>query len=248
MNKIVIYTAAFGKNYGFIPQKKIKGVDFFCFTDDIKKVVAPWKPIEVKFEGDNNVLRNRHPKLLPHLYFSNYEISIYIDSNFLIVGDIYELLKSLNGFKMATFDHAQSDDSRDCIYKEYEAILALMKQTGQAKDNPKVMSDQIVGFELDNYPKENGLIKGGVLVRKHNDVEVIKVMEDWWKIVSTQSKRDQLSFNYVAWKNNFIHKIIDGDIRRGNSYFYFLASARKNYLQKLIKYKIKRFLGIKKHP
>ena len=41
-------------------------------------------------------------------------------------------------------------------------------------------------------------------------------MEDWWKIVSTQSKRDQLSFNYVAWKNNFVPTIINGDLRRGN--------------------------------
>ena len=144
--KIVIYTAAFGEAYGFVPQKKIKGVDFFCFTDDIKKVVSPWKFMNVKFEFGNNILKNRHPKLLPHLYFNNYDISIYIDSNFLIVGDIYELLNSLNNFKMATFDHSQSDDSRDCIYKEYQAILDLINTTGKVKDNPEVMSKQIAAL------------------------------------------------------------------------------------------------------
>ncbi|WP_075340870.1 glycosyltransferase domain-containing protein [Tenacibaculum agarivorans] len=248
MNKIVIYTGAFGENYGFIPQKKIDGVDFFCFTDDETKIVSPWKPMKLKFDSNNEVLKNRHPKLLPHEYFKDYDISIYIDSNFLIIGNIHKLLDSLDDFKMATFDHSQSDDARNCIYKEYNAILELGKSRGVFKDDPDIMKKQIDSFKSEGYPENNGLIKGGLLIRKHNDSEVIKVMEDWWEMVSTRSKRDQLSFNYVAWKNNFTSKIIAGDLRRGNPYFYFLSAAQQNYSFKLLKYKVKRFFGIKKHP
>ncbi len=248
MNKVVVYTGAFGDNYGFIPQKKVEGIDFVCFTDDNNKVKFPWKPMPLKFEGDNEVLKNRHPKLLPHLYFNQYEVSIYIDSNFLIVGDIHELLKSLGDFKMVTFDHTQTDDSRDCIYEEYNAILEIAERKGVFKDDPVVMEKQIELLKLEGYPKKNGLIKGGVLIRKHNDTKVIKVMEEWWHMVSSMSKRDQLSFNYVAWKNKFKPKIINGDLRRGNPYFYFLSAAQKDYSKKLLKYKLKKFFGIKKHP
>ncbi|SIQ39251.1 glycosyltransferase domain-containing protein [Maribacter ulvicola] len=248
MEKIVVYTGAFGENYGLIPQKKVKGIDFFCFTDDPNKIKSPWKPIELIKDDDDEGRKNRHPKILPHLYFKDYDISIYIDNNFLIIGDIYKLLNELKGFKMAIFDHNQCDDKRDCIYDEFDALLKLGRERGKYKDAPEIMQKQIDFLKKENYPKNNGLISAGVLIRKHNDKEVIKVMEDWWQILSTMSKRDQLSFDYVAWKNNFKPTIIPGDLRRGNPYFYFLSMAQKNYTKKLLKYKIKKFLGIKKHP
>ncbi|CAM4164961.1 glycosyltransferase domain-containing protein [Zobellia nedashkovskayae] len=249
MRKIAIYTVAFGTNFGFIPQKKIKDVDFFAFTDDKKKVLKPWKPILVKENiKDNERLKARHVKLLPHLYFSDYDISIFIDSNYLIIGDIEKLLESLGNFQMGIFDHNQCDDARNCVYKEHEALLELGRQRGVYKDNPDVMEKQIKFLKSEDYPTENGLIFSAVLVRKHNDPQVIKVMEDWWGFVSTQSLRDQLSFDYVAWKNKFKYTIIPGDLRTGNPYFYFLASNRKSYLWRLIKYRIKNLLNYKLHP
>lgn len=246
-NKIVVYTGAFGKEYGVVPQKKVEGVDFICFTDDEKKVPKPWKPIILDNKLSDH-LKNRHLKLLPHHYFKEYTISIYMDSNFLIVGDLHKLIKQLKTFKVAFFDHNQSDDARNCIYKEYEAIISLGQEKGRFKDSPEVMEDQIIFLKKEGYPKNNGLIKGGVIIRKHNYKDVIKLMEDWWQIVSTMSKRDQLSFNYVAWKNNFTPTIINGDLRKNNPYFYFLASARKSYTKRLLKYKVKKFFGVIKHP
>ncbi|MGJ8738584.1 glycosyltransferase domain-containing protein [Zobellia laminariae] len=249
MRKLVIYTIALGPDFGFVPQKSIEGVDFFAFTDDPKKVCKPWKPILVKDDiKDKERLRSRHPKLLPHLYFSDYDVSIYIDSNYLVIGDIKKLVSSLGDFQMGIFDHNQCDDARDCVYKEHLALLELGKQRGVYKDKPDVMEKQMQFFKSEGYPTENGLIFAAVLIRKHNDPQVIKVMEDWWGFVSTQSLRDQLSFNYVAWKNKFNYTIIPGDLRTGNPYFYFLASNRKNYLWRLLKYRIKHLLNYKLHP
>jgi len=248
MNKIVIYTGAFGENYGFIPQKKIKGIDFFCFTDNIKKVKSPWKAIELKNDNDDEGRKNRHPKILPHLYFKDYETSIYIDCNYLIVGDMHKLLNDLGDFKMAIYDHNQCNDKRNCVYDEYEALVNLGKKRGWYKDSVDTMTQQMNFLKEEGYPKQNGLIFSAVLVRKHNDAKVIAVMEDWWKMVSTMSKRDQLSFDYAAWKNNFKPTILSGDLRRGNPFFYFLSFAQKDYTFKLLKYKVKKFFGIKKHP
>ena len=46
----------------------------------------------------------------------------------------------------------------------------------------------------------------------------MKAMEDWWTEIKYGSKRDQLSFNYVAWKNDLKFNYIDGDSRK-NEYF-----------------------------
>ena len=98
-------------------------------------------------------------------------------------------------------------------------------------------------LKSENYPENNGLISGGVLVRKHTDEKLIKVMEEWWYFVKNFSKRDQLSFNYVAWKHHFKYNVIPGDIRKKNDYVYLLGKHKSNISKDLWKYKIKRFLG-----
>ena len=58
-----------------------------------------------------------------------------------------------------------------------------------------------------------------VIIRRHNDLDGIKVMEQWWSEICYNSKRDQLSFNYSAWKQGIRFNYISGD-SRNNKYFY----------------------------
>ena len=76
-------------------------------------------------------------------------------------------------------------------------------------------------YQKEGYPKHNGLVASGILFRNHHDKDVIKVMEDWYSEVVYYSFRDQLSFNYVCWKNNFVYD--ESDI------FYF----KNEYFQRL---------------
>ncbi|PID70906.1 MAG: hypothetical protein CR985_02535 [Flavobacteriales bacterium] len=241
--KIIVYTAIFGKYSGLIKQPKYKNVEYICYTDQNLKSNI-WKIIKVKPPVKNDATRsNRFYKLLPHRHLSNYDISVYIDGNILITKDItnlvFDILKN-NSF--GCFDHNQNAaDPRNCIYKEYEAILELGKVKKFYKDNPEVMRKQIERFRKEGYPENNGLITAPILIRKHNNKKLIEVMEAWWKIVKNESKRDQLSFNYVAWKLNFTDfKLIDGDVRHGNPWFYTI-SHRKNYSFKIFKLKFKKF-------
>ena len=80
------------------------------------------------------------------------------------------------------------------------------------------MYDQVKGYQDEGYPSHNGLITGMVILRRHNEEDCIKVMEDWWTEIKYGSKRDQLSFNYVAWKNKTKFNYMDGD-SRDNQYF-----------------------------
>lgn len=248
-NKIVIYTALFGNYCGLIEQPKLKNVDFICYTDSTDLVSKCWNIIQVDppFLGDNT-RSNRYYKILPHLHLPrNYSFSVYIDANFLILNDLSDVINMLGNYKLLCFDHNQTKtDKRDCIYDEYEAILEMTKKNGKIKDVREVMQKQINRFKKEGYPEHNGLLSAGVLVRKHFDEELIKVMEAWWNIVKVESKRDQLSFNYVAWKLKFnAFKYLKGDIRTGNPWFY-LITHRQKFAFKVWKVRMQRLLNFKK--
>ena len=86
------------------------------------------------------------------------------------------------------------------------------------KDNPHVIKKQLDKYATLGYPAQNGLITGMVILRRHNEQDCIDTMEDWWTEIKYGSKRDQLSFNYVAWKNNLKFNYMEGD-SRNNEYF-----------------------------
>ena len=90
------------------------------------------------------------------------------------------------------------------------------------KDEPSVIKKQIDGYFNEGYPHNNGLIVSGVLLRKHNEKDVIRTMERWWEEVKYGSKRDQLSFDYSVWKTDLKYNYIEGDIR-DNKYFRLLS-------------------------
>ena len=242
--RVIVYTAIFGDYSGLIPQPKLPNVEYICYTDrDIK--CKNWTIVKVKAPFSNdNTRSNRWYKILPHKHLpEDCDISVYIDGNIWILKDINSLIEEkMNLAKMASFDHNQnSGDKRDCIYLEYEALMEDGKEDGVYRDDPEIMTKQIKRFKQEGYPENNGLITAPILIRKHFDNEVIKVMEAWWNIVNTESKRDQLSFNYVAWKLNFINfTYINGSVRSGNPWFYTI-SHRKKYAFKMFKIKFKKF-------
>jgi hypothetical protein len=86
------------------------------------------------------------------------------------------------------------------------------------KDDPKIIEKQMKRYEALGYPKDNGLITGMIIMRRHNSEDCIQTMNTWWEEICCQSKRDQLSFNFSAWKNKLNFNYISGD-SRDNPYF-----------------------------
>jgi glycosyltransferase involved in cell wall biosynthesis/ubiquinone/menaquinone biosynthesis C-methylase UbiE len=200
-NKIgVVYTCITGGyddliNHGFVNPNW----DYVCFTDskellNNKNLLWQIKPLEFKELDD--VRNQRWYKLHPHLLFSQYKKSLWVDANINIIdgsvfGDI-EIIESKNG-KISIPIHPE----RNCIYDELKTCLDF------GKDNSNLMKDQVSIMEKDRFPRKYGLFETGIIYREHNNKNIIKIMEDWWWWVKNYSRRDQLSLTYVLWKNNF---------------------------------------------
>jgi hypothetical protein len=189
-NEIAIYTAIFG-NYDDLlgPLVKVPGCDFYCFTDNGNLKASGYKVIKVKRNFDDPTRDARMYKCLPHKFLPDYEYSVWIDGSMIIKDPrVAELVTdSLKRYDLAGFKHTE----RDCIYDELEACVL------QKKDDEQLMRKQVAKYKKEGYPKNNGLVETGVLIRKKTG-NVIKHNEAWWEEIENNSKRDQLSFNYVA--------------------------------------------------
>ena len=222
--KIAVYTSIFGGYDDLIDdQFQMDGVDYICFTDR-ELESKNWKVVKsTPIYNDPNRNAKKY-KILPHRYLKDYDYSIWIDGNIKVISDIRALC---NGDSYKVYDHMQVFDKRNCIYDEAQAILNFGKINSERtpergiknwKDNPKLIVDQMNRYISEGYPKNNGLATNPIIVRNHNDSDVIAVMEDWWSEIKYNSKRDQLSFNYIVWKKQFNFVYLQGD-SRNNEYF-----------------------------
>ena len=171
--------------------------EYVCFTDNFSLANEnnnKWKLKALEYSALDITRNQRWHKLHPHLLFPNHQFSLYVDGNIDVLtseffADVSREKKSGNLISIGP--HPE----RHCIYQEY---LVCKKH---ALDDLDVMSKQIRLIKNDNYPADNGLNETGIIFRKHNASAVIKAMLDWWWWIERYSKRDQLSFNYVLWKN-----------------------------------------------
>jgi hypothetical protein len=228
-SKIAVYTSIFGQYDNLTdPLVLPDNCDFICFTDsDIKSDVWQVRKFPKIYKDSNRNAKKF--KVLPHRYLADYEYSIWVDGNMVLQHDITDLVNEmLSDSNVAFFNHMNNKlDSRNCIYEEANHIIHIGQLNYQThpergilafKDDPRIISAQVEKYYHSGYPANNGLITGMVILRKHMEADCINTMEDWWTEIQYNSKRDQLSFNYCAWKNNLKFNYIPGD-SRDNKYF-----------------------------
>ncbi|ASS96791.1 glycosyltransferase domain-containing protein [Peribacillus simplex] len=220
--KIVVYTAI-SNNYDSLrlPITESKDIDFICFTDNDHLKSDKWKIIKIEDQNLDPVRLAKKVKVLPHLFLSEYDFSFWVDANFLITHDLNELFNTyLNKEQIACFQHPY----RNCIYEEAEACKDLKR------DKKSIIEKQMSKYQSLKYPEKNGLISSGGILRQHNDPKIIKLSEDWWKEIVQFSIRDQLSFNYAAWKNKIQYTVINESIEN-NKYFKIKGHQKTYYFQ-----------------
>ena len=219
-DRIVVYTALYGERDDLKdPLMPQDDCSFVCFTDS-KNLVSDVFDVRVYPRINFDPVRcARFFKLLPHLFFQDYEYSIWIDGSVLIkragLNGLVE--KHLHDSDIAMFRHSE----RDCVYDEGFACISC------GIDSSLTINDQLNRYRNEGYPSHNGLVATGIILRRHSSPDVIRADTDWWNEVVRGSYRDQLSFNYVAWKNNLNFETIDGKIE-DSQYFKVLNHAKTN--------------------
>lgn len=224
--KIVVYTCISG-NYEKL--KEIKGlesnIDYICFTDNKKLRSNTWKIREIPryLIGLDNTRMSRCLKILPHLFLSEYDISLWVDGNIQINGNLNEFISS--HIKISNLMTTKHPD-RICVYDESVAVIK------QEKDDENIVNSQMSYYKNQLYPNDFGMVQTNIMLRKHNEKEIIEISKQWWDEVLKRSKRDQLSFNYVCWKNQDVNaEIINPSITLSKYFSTYFHNGTLNPLK-----------------
>ena len=207
--KKVIYTVNLGKYDSIKNIPKQEGWDYVNIIDweitEEEKKKANWTfmmiPDFIKYMNVSIMKKQRFIKLHPHLFFKNYEISLYIDSIYILFGNIDNLIIRLlpPEINIVMNEHR----TRNKVSDEMKSVLSFKKE--------KIEVIQIIKerYKKNKFPDNLGLIETSFILRRHNEKDCINIMEKWWNEIKMYSHRDQLSICYVLWKEKKKIKLID---------------------------------------
>ena len=197
MSKKVVYTAIAGNSdlIPIVPDYVSKDWDYVCFTDNktLLKLgqFGPWKIKPLQFSLLDDTKNARWHKTHPAELFPEYTESLWLDANINILTPyIFDFLKDTEKELLVPKHYC-----RRCVYQEIEVVNARGKEKTNVIENIENFLQQ------QGMPRNFGLNETNIIYRKHT-ANVKKLMDDWWFMIENYSKRDQLSFSYVLWKNS----------------------------------------------
>ncbi len=213
----VVYTGIFGdiSDELRVRPRQNTAVAFISFLDEQRSKKyrffnsTRWKVYKPQFRYENLRRQARAHKVLAHKIFKNCRYSLWIDGCLQLTDNnvIGEMEKYLKNTDICVFKHR----SRNCVYDELKACIE------QQKDDKGIMITQAAKYQEEGYPANNGLAETTALLRRHNKA-TMEFNEMWWEEICNGSYRDQLSFNYTAWKLGMNYEVFAGNSIR-NPYF-----------------------------
>ena len=161
---------------------------------------------------EDDTKKNRYCKINPHKIFPQYKYSIYFDGSIRLKSNITQKIDELPRTRIM----ALSIHSINCVYMETMRAIEL------GRVSKEIAMKQIEKYWLEGMPQNFGSVACGLLIREHNNPICKKIMEDWWEQVEQFSRKDQISFPYVIWKNNYLMSdiaTVNGTKLNADNYF-----------------------------
>ena len=185
--RLAVYTALTG-GYDTLrqPERKRDGVDYFCFSNDIREErIGAWTIRSIPFENRDPVRVSRFPKLNPHLVLPEYEASLYVDANVLVTEELDTATDCalVSGTPCAMVPHPARKGTFE------EGLFVLRHSMGE----PFKVYRQIRDLARSGFHDDAGLFVCSAIFRRHLDPKVIAFSETWWRRFQAGAKRDQLS-------------------------------------------------------
>ena len=193
--KLCVYTCITG-NYDNLHEIEHpeKNIDYYCFTNNKHLKSKTWQIIQIKDDKLDNVRLARKIKILGHpIINEKYEITVWSDADVIWQKSISDFVQEyFKNNTLAIFKH----HARDNIFDEAIACLRLRK------DNKEIIQKVLNYYQSVGYPDNNGLCESTVFIKNIKNPQVTETMQIWFDMVKNFSRRDQLSFNYAAWKTD----------------------------------------------
>jgi len=192
----IIFTAIIG-NYDRLNEPVVytPGWEYICFTDTPDLVSEVWTIVDISdypaLQGLDDIRKARYIKINFHKFIKA-EYSIWHDASMWIMCNLDEFWSNYYHNQFTILQHPD----RDCAYNEVTACMRLRK------DSNEVMTKQMNFYWKQGFPMNIGLAASGIILRKRNK-HTIEFCENWFDEIRRHSTRDQLSFNYTAWYNEF---------------------------------------------
>lgn len=193
MTGIVVYSAFYGDRLAFNPE--VFGGFASCrrvlFTNRGDIALPGVEVIRDPLDGLDPARASRRAKLMPHRWFADTDWSIWIDNKSRLLRNPVEIVAALAAQSDAGF-FAYPHFRRDCVYAEGQTVWE------NGLDDYRVVRERMRTYRAEGFPGHAGLIEGHFIVRRHNDPEIAHFGERWFEHVLAYSRRDQISFPYLA--------------------------------------------------
>jgi hypothetical protein len=235
MNRVVVYTALAGSFDILRDPDSVPGVDYVCFTDQpIKSNVWDVRPF--RFVDESPILTAKHPKIFPHEYFPNHDLSIWCDANIRPLANIVNVMMSeMKRFDVAAFKHFRR--------KSPVEELAYLRKL-------KRWDDDNLAIQLAEYREYKGLRRFwecGVLARRHNNPAIVQAMQAWWtELLRFRQFRDQPAFAHIVCSHNLKIKTIPGNLRRAS--FLDFAKHKQKTIKEIVQPEVKKLKPKRRKP
>lgn len=213
MSKIVVYTAI-ADAYDLLkepPAGLQNGVDWVAFCERAPSKTS-WQIRKICTEFADPCRNAKKHKILAHTFFPEAAYSLWIDGSVKLGAgfSIHQLIdEHLREHDLMVFKHPE----RQCIYEEAEACIRMKR------DDPEIIRKQMAAYRQDNYPSSHGLVESGILLRRHTE-QIRQFNEAWYQEIKNNSRRDQLSFNYMAHKTGLNFGCLPESLRSGTGRWF----------------------------
>ncbi len=204
--KIVVYTCITG-SYDNLeePVYVNDNISYCAITDFDIPNSSRWQRMDIKkiqqIDGYDNIQKARYVKTHPHELFGDFDYSIWIDGNIVLMADLIPLVLTME--KNNTIFGCHIHPHRRKLITEAKAIIKLKRKVVKEK-----LKEQIDFYYSQGYKDQVPVYETTILIRKHNDKQCISLMQEWWNQIYRYTTRDQISLPYVIWEKQFqMHKI-----------------------------------------
>lgn len=242
--KIIVYTCIVN-NYDSLHPIPLniqnENVRFVCFSDDTSLNADGWEVFSLSSPETlkNPALINRYHKFFPDKVLPECDWSIYIDGNISFNTPPHLLMtESIINKEIACFEHPV----RNYLDQEVDAIIRHKKIPESKRSEAEA---QVQYYYDAGLPAQMKLLTNFIIFRRFNSEKLKPAMEDWWIEFNNNIKRDQLSLNYVLWKNHIEVVVIEMDNNNDERIFSRLKHQKKGFkgLRRKVKRSLKNFFN-----